>query len=576
MQRLEGIWPLALVASAACALMLLSRGLGFGDGLVVAATPASAVALAASVRLRARGALAAAAGFAASGVIGGIGLAAALLDAATHAIAALLAAQVMRMLARRQGFRNRVQDWLISMAGVLCFTLVLGAQLAAADRAGIVSLAGLPSPDIALALVAQPLGIMTFGGVLASLDEVDLVRAAPRPAFWTMAIAAGLLSLLWLILRADLPGIRPPGATLLLSLPFCLWVAMQPRSLDGAAISFLAAYLAVGMVRDATGGLSDADFIVTLFYLALLVAACQLVHAVNRDRLDALAEVEAQKRLLEARVAERTAVLAAATAAAEAANEQKSRFVTVVSHEIRTPLSGILGMTNMILAEESDPARRRRLEIIRKSGLHLLDVINRVLDFAQMGRGFPEGTEEDFDLGRLVEEVVDEARALPHAGDVPVRIEIAPALPLVRHGNRHAIRLVLTNLIANALKFTRQGTVTLRLTAGDRDGLRIEVADTGIGIDPAMRERIFEPFVQGREAARFGGTGLGLAICRDIVARLGGTIVVRDNPGGGSVFCVDLPLPVPPAGDDPAALDRAPGTDGDEGGDPGRRTGPPA
>jgi signal transduction histidine kinase len=326
-----------------------------------------------------------------------------------------------------------------------------------------------------------------------------------------------------------------------MSVPFCLWVAMQARSLDGAALSFVAAHLAMLLVLREAGSVTRADYVTTVVSLNLLVATCQLVHFVNRDRLAALAEIAAHRAELERRVAERTARLNTMTERALAADAAKTRFLATVSHEVRTPLNGVIGMASLVLDGELDPDTRRNVNVIRTSGLHLLDVINRILEFSRLDRA-PDPDDADFDLRDLVAEVLDEARASPHAEGLELRAVITPALGTVRHGSRQSLRQILTNLVGNAAKFTARGSVTVRLLEAP-SGVRLEVEDTGVGVPPALQARIFEPYEQGEAGRRSGGTGLGLAICAELAARMGGRIGVESGEGAGALFWVELPLP---------------------------------
>jgi signal transduction histidine kinase len=537
--------PLTLVVLGTLALVSLARALGFGDGVVLGATPASGLALAAGVALRSRGAAAAGAGFFLAGTLWGLGPAAALADGLAHGAAALAGSALMRTLARRRAERSRVSDWLIFLAGVASFTAVVAAGLALAASAGALGPAAAPARLATTALVFEPLGLFTAGAALASLGEVARVRADPRPAYGIAALAVALLALLALLLEAPIGGLSPSGVVLALAIPFCLWIAMQKRSLDGAALSFLAAHLALIVLLARLGSVSDPDYVTAVVYLNLLVAVCQLVHAVNLDRLGALAEVEARKRDLEARVAERTARLVAMTERALAADAAKTRFLATVSHEVRTPLNGVLGMASVILADPGlDPKTRRYVEVIRTSGCHLLDVISRILDYAKLEGARGVEPPAEFDLEGVVDEVLAEARFLPYAAGLAFAVEIEPGLERRRSGSRRGLRQVLTNLVGNAAKFTDMGSVTVRLRAAGPGAVRIEVADTGVGVPAEEQARIFLPFEQADAAhdRRVGGTGLGLAICAEVVRRMGGRIGVESAPGAGALFWVEAPL----------------------------------
>jgi len=533
------IRPLVLVTLGVIAIISVCRMLGFGDGVVLAATPASGLALAAALILRWRGALAATAGFALAGLLWRLDPAAVAADTLAHGLAALAGAGTMRTLARRHRPDSRTEEWLVFLAGVSAFTAAVALVTGAAVTAGVIT-----SPSSAPLLVAvfEPLGVMTFCALAFSIREWREVVADPRPAFGIVALGLVLLAALWALLPLSIEFVRPSGLTLLLSVPFCLWVAMQRRSLDGGAISFLAAQAVLWLILQDAGAVAGGDMVSTVLYLNLLVATCQLVHAVNLDRLRALAENEAHKRDLEARVAERTSQLRAMTERAIAADAAKSKLVATVSHEVRTPLNGVIGMASVVLAGDLDARTRRNVEVIRTSGLHLLDVINRILEYSRIGHEPEPELTATFDLRVLVAEVLDEAGAAPHAAEVGFVRRLDPDLPPFRVGYRSGLRQILTNLVGNAAKFTERGLITVRLRAAGGDVVRIEVNDTGPGIAPEMQERIFRPFDQGERGGRGSGTGLGLSICAEIVQRMGGRIGVDSRPGGGSLFWVEVPL----------------------------------
>jgi signal transduction histidine kinase len=534
--------PLWVVALGVLGLVSTCRALGFGEGIILGATPASGLALGAAVVLRTRGAVAAAVGFALAGSIWGLSLGVVATDAVAHGTAALVAAFVMRALARRRELKTKTIQWLIFLVGVSVFTAVVAAGLLVGGAIGALgsSPALLQAPF--RAVVFEPFGILTFGAVLASLGEFPGIRSDPRPALGVLALGAFLLTVLWLLLSLPMDQVSPSGVTLLLSVPFCLWVAMQRRSLDGAVLSFLAAHVGLFLLLRHLGLIDRAEYITSIIYLNLLVATCQLVHAVNLDRLAALAEVEARKRDLEERVVQRTARLNAMTERALAADAAKTRFLATVSHEVRTPLNGVLGMASVVLAGPLDPESRRNVEIIRTSGYHMLDVINRILDFSKLERTRRSDDISDFDLHAVVEEVLQEARFLPADG-IDLRVEFEPDLQHWRKGYRQGLRQVLTNLVGNGAKFTAAGSVTVRAIGRPQDGVRFEVEDTGSGIAPSDLERIFLPYEQA-EGPKAGGTGLGLAICAEVVERMDGTIGVESSPGGGSLFWFEVPLPV--------------------------------
>lgn len=536
--------PIAGVVAATALLAFGARWFGFGSGLVVAVTPASGLAIAAAVFWRLPGVLAATAGFAIAGLLAGLGPMMAMTDALGHGAGAAAGAGSMLVLARRGINANQTQRALVFFVGVSVFTLVVATVVLAATIDGLQPpLPGILPPP-ALVMVFEPFGLLTFAAVALTARNLRTALADPGPTLGIVAVGLALTAMLAVVLR--IPGASPSGAALLLSTPFCLWVAMQRRSADGAALSFVAGHAVVWLLHARTGSITAPDFVSAVLYLDLLVATCHLVHAVNLDRLGAMAAVKAHQQHLEERVAERTARLNAMTERAIEADAAKSRFLATVSHEVRTPLNGVIGMATVVLAGGLDDRTRGNVEMIRTSGLHLLEVINRILDFSKLDHQNDTGDVSVFDLPGLVEEVLAEARFSQYARGLTLRSEIEFGLARRRLGYRQGVRQILTNFVGNAAKFTEKGSVVVRVSSRGEDGaLRIAVADTGIGVPPDRQARIFLPFEQGDGSMtrRFGGTGLGLAICAELAQRMDGQIGLESREGEGATFWIDLPLP---------------------------------
>jgi len=246
-------------------------------------------------------------------------------------------------------------------------------------------------------------------------------------------------------------------------------------------------------------------------------------------------------RSLEERVTERTVEL-------ERANQAKSVFLANMSHELRTPLNGVIAIGDR-LAEETDPERRRELAaLVTSSGRLLEHVLSDILDVSKIEAGEFQLTPAPFDLAQLVGGVAELHRATAEAKDLEFRWSIEPGLQGSYLGDGGRISQILNNLLANAVKFTAMGGISLTVERADPmadGGLTFTVTDTGVGFDDTVRRRLFKRFVQADQSItrQFGGTGLGLSICAALADMMGGRIDARAVLGRGAIFQVDLPLP---------------------------------
>ncbi|NHZ44059.1 EAL domain-containing protein [Massilia aquatica] len=470
--------------------------------------------------------------------------------------AAILGLALFSSLMNSWEARTRMRDYFLEQGERIAENLARQSTLAllyhSPDNAQDVVATTLTFPDVLSVQISD-----TRGAVLLSKSQPGAAPAAgigPVPAS-PQARLASETGQAW---RFTAPVFGGQG----IASPFDL--QEPPRQLLG--------HVHVAIAKDTlnrlTLSLLVGNLVVTLSFAAILLAVVRLLtrHMINplnalsrlmrraeagesgmraepagpRDLIDMALAFNKMMNVLEQREAE----LKDSRDAAVSMALVKAQFAATVSHEVRTPLNGVVGMLDMLKEMSLNKRQAECVDVAWNSSRTLIELINNILDFSKMEAGKLSLEEVDFDLRKLLEEVIELVAKQAQVRDVELGYLLAPGVPQCVNGDSLRLRQVLINLLGNAVKFTEHGevAVSIALADGPGYGLRFDVRDTGIGMSAGQQQHLFQSFAQADPSTtrKYGGTGLGLAICKQLVELMGGAITVDSALGEGTAFTFNI------------------------------------